>query len=141
MKNVMNYKGYKARVDFDAEEGIFIGRIAGIDDNVGFHADSVTDLVAAFHEAVDDYSETCAKIGKTPEKSYSGNVFLRVDVQTHARAAKAAELAGMSLNEFGEDALEVAAERLLNAVPRAAAEFEAEAQAAEEKIHQHMTHV
>jgi predicted HicB family RNase H-like nuclease len=138
MKNIMNYKGYQARVDFDADDGIFVGRIAGIDDNVGFHADSVKDLVDAFHEAVDDYLETCAKVGKAPEKSYSGNVFLRVDENTHARAAKAAELAGMSLNEFGEDALEAAAERLLSALARAAAELEAEAHAAEEKAHQHI---
>jgi predicted HicB family RNase H-like nuclease len=139
MKNIMNYKGYQARVDFDADDGIFVGRIAGIDDNVGFHADSVKDLLAAFHEAVDDYLDTCAKIGKAPEKSYSGNVFLRVDENTHARAAKAAELAGMSLNEFGEDALRVAAERLLNALARAAADLEAEAHAADEKVHQQIT--
>lgn len=139
MKNIMNYKGYQARVDFDADDGIFVGRIAGIDDNVGFHADSVKDLVDAFHEAVDDYLETCAKIGKAPEKSYSGNVFLRVDENTHARAAKAAELAGMSLNEFGEDALEAASERLLSALARAAAELEAEAHSADESNHQRMS--
>lgn len=137
MKNIMNYKGYQARVDFDADDGIFVGRIAGIDDHVGFHADSVKDLLDAFHEAVDDYLETCAKIGKTPEKSYSGNVFLRVDENTHARAAKAAELAGMSLNEFGGDALQAAAERLLSALARAT--IEAEAHAPDENIHQHIT--
>lgn len=139
MKNIMNYKGYQARVDFDAEDGIFVGRIAGIDDNVGFHADCVNDLVHAFREAVDDYLETCEKIGKAPEKSYSGNVFLRVDEETHARAAKAAELAGMSLNEFGEDALQAAAERLLSALARAPADLDSEAHLAERQIHQHIS--
>ena len=139
MKNVMTYKGYQARVDFDADDGIFVGRIAGIDDNVGFHAESVRGLQDAFHEAVDDYRETCAKIGKAPEKSYSGNVFLRVHENTHARAAKAAELAGMSLNEFGEDALQAAAERLLTALARAAADLDAEAHASDEKIRHRMT--
>jgi len=139
MKNVMTYKGYQARVDFDADDGIFVGRIAGIDDNVGFHAESVRDLRDAFHEAVDDYLETCAKIGKAPEKSYSGNVFLRVHENTHARAAKAAELAGMSLNEFGEDALQAAAERLLTALARAAADLDAEAHGADEVNHKRMS--
>jgi len=133
----MNYKGYQARVDFDPDDGIFVGRIAGIDDNVGFHADSVKGLLDAFHEAVDDYLETCEKIGKAPEKSYSGNVFLRVDEDTHARAAKAAELAGMSLNEFGEDALRAAVERLLNALAGAPGDLDAEAHP-NEKIHQRM---
>lgn len=138
MKNVMTYKGYQARVDFDADDGIFVGRIAGIDDNVGFHAESVKDLQDAFYEAVDDYLETCEKIGKAPEKSYSGNVFLRVHETTHARAAKAAELAGMSLNEFGEDALQAAAERLLSALARAAAELDAEAHSVDEAVQQRM---
>jgi predicted HicB family RNase H-like nuclease len=31
---------------------------------VSFHADSVAGLRAAFEEAVDDYLETCAKLGK-----------------------------------------------------------------------------
>ena len=37
MNNTMNYKGYAARIDYDDEDGIFMGRIAGIGDGVGFH--------------------------------------------------------------------------------------------------------
>ncbi|BCH20490.1 type II toxin-antitoxin system HicB family antitoxin [Mesorhizobium sp. L-8-3] len=55
----MVYKGYAARTEFDAEDEIFIGRIAGIHDFVGFHADNVADLITAFHEAVNDCVETC----------------------------------------------------------------------------------
>ncbi|MCE8455700.1 type II toxin-antitoxin system HicB family antitoxin, partial [Rhodovulum sulfidophilum] len=64
MKNVMSYKDYSARVEYDDEDGIFAGRIAGIEDVVGFHAESVTELKAAFQEAVDDYLEICAQTGK-----------------------------------------------------------------------------
>lgn len=67
--NTMSYKGYAARIDYDAEDEIFLGRIAGITDGVGFHADTVADLKAAFHEAVDDYIEICVKIGKDPQKA------------------------------------------------------------------------
>lgn len=105
MKNTLTYNGFQARVDFDPDDGIFVGRIAGINDSVGFHAESVDGLIAAFHEAVDDYLETCDEIGKAPEKSYSGNVYLRVDEALHSLAARVAELSGRSLNEFGEDAL------------------------------------
>lgn len=31
-----------------------------------------------FHEAVEDHTETCAKIGKEPQKTYSGQVMFRV---------------------------------------------------------------
>lgn len=106
MNNVMTYKGYSARVEYDDEDGIMFGRVAGINDGVGFHADTVDGLRAAFHEAVDDYIETCAKIGKEPEKAFSGKVMLRVDPELHARIAKAAELSGLSLNQWGEQALE-----------------------------------
>jgi predicted HicB family RNase H-like nuclease len=105
----MLYKGYAARIEFDGDDEIFTGRIAGIRDIVGFHADNVADLKAAFHEAVDDYVDACRKAGKDPQKPYSGNLMLRVSPEVHSRAALAAELAGKSLNEWGEEALSKAA--------------------------------
>jgi predicted HicB family RNase H-like nuclease len=65
--NTMSYKGYDARIEYSDEDELFIGRIAGIRDGVSFHAETVSGLKAAFHEAVDDYIETCAKIGKEPQ--------------------------------------------------------------------------
>ena len=106
----MVYKGYAARIEFDGEDNIFFGKIAGIRDGVTFHADNVTDLIAAFHEAVDDYVDTCERIGKSPQKPYSGNLMLRVDPDLHSRVARAAELAGKSLNEWSQDALSKAAD-------------------------------
>ncbi len=105
MSESLFYKGYGAKIEFDAADRIFFGRLAGINDGIGFHADTVDTLVSAFHEAVDDYLETCAKIGKKPEKSYSGRLMLRIDPGLHARLAQAAELAGKSLNQLGEEAL------------------------------------
>lgn len=105
MSNVLTHRGYGARVEFDAEDGIFFGRVAGIADGVGFHADTVAELISAFHEAVDDYIETCAKVGKVPDKPYSGKLMLRIDPVLHARLAAAAKLSGRSLNQLGEDAL------------------------------------
>jgi predicted HicB family RNase H-like nuclease len=108
--NTMSYNGYFARVEFDADDGLFVGHLAGVNDVVGFHAESVTGLVKAFHEAVDDYVATCERAGKTPEKPYSGNVMFRISPEVHARAAMAAQLAGKSLNQWGEEALAAAAE-------------------------------
>jgi predicted HicB family RNase H-like nuclease len=108
--NAMIFNGYSARVDYDDEDGIFVGRIAGIEDSVTFHADNVAELKSAFHEAVDDYVETCAKIGKTPQRSFSGKVMFRISPELHAKAAVAAEVAGTSLNEWAEKALARAVE-------------------------------
>lgn len=113
--NTMSYKGYSARIEFDAEDEIFVGRIAGITDVVGFHAESVAELKAAFYEAVNDYVDTCAKIGKEPQKPYSGKVMFRVKPETHRKAAIAAELSGKSLNQWAEDVLEAATKEYASA--------------------------
>lgn len=103
--NMLTYKGFAARLEFDAEDELFVGQIAGINDVIGFHADTAVGLKPAFHEAVDDYLATCAKLGKAPEKPYSGKLMLRVDPALHARAARAAAMAGKSLNAWGEETL------------------------------------
>jgi predicted HicB family RNase H-like nuclease len=110
MTSAMSYKGYAARVEYDDDDEIFTGRIAGIRDSVSFHADTVKGLQDAFHEAVDDYLETCAKLGKDPQKAYSGQVMFRVDPEIHRRAALAADLAGKSLNQWAEEVLTRATE-------------------------------
>ena len=48
MSNTMSYKGYTARIEYDDEDGIFFGRIAGISDGVGFHANTVEDDAQRF---------------------------------------------------------------------------------------------
>jgi predicted HicB family RNase H-like nuclease len=103
--SAMSYKGYMARVEFDAADRVFVGHIAGINDIVGFHAESVAELEQAFRDAVDDYVETCAKTGKAPEKVFSGQVMFRIDPSVHALAALAAQVRGMSLNQWAEEAI------------------------------------
>ena len=105
MTNSMTYKGYAARIDYDDDDGIFVGHIAGIRDRVGFHADTVDNLRAAFHEAVEDYLETCEKVGQEPQKAYSGKMMFRVSPDVHRKAVLAAELEGKSLNQWAEDVL------------------------------------
>jgi len=105
MTNTMAYSGYTARIEYDDEDGIFFGHLAGIRDGVGFHADNVADLKAAFREAVDDYIEACGKIGKEPECDVSREVTLRLDPGLHTRARRAADLAGDSLESWCERAL------------------------------------
>lgn len=111
--NVMSHKGYLARVEYDPEDELFVGRIAGINDVVGFHGDSVASLKAAFAEAVEDYLATCAGIGRPPEKPYSGRVMFRVAPEVHAKAALAASLQGKSLNQWAGEALQAAADKAL----------------------------
>lgn len=105
-----SHKGYTASVSFDPDDEIFYGHLAGIDDIVGFHASSVDELKRAFVEAVDDYIETCGRLGKSPQKPFSGEIVLRISPAIHAAAAMAAEASGQSLDKWGEEALRRAAE-------------------------------
>lgn len=106
--NTLTYSGYSARVEFDAEDRVFVGHIAGIRDIVGFHGSSVDELESAFHEAVDDYLAACKKLNQAPDKPYSGRVMLRLPPELHARASAAAQVNGLSFNQWAARALEQA---------------------------------
>lgn len=106
--NTLTYKGYAARVEFDAEDRLFHGRVAGIRDIVTFQGESVKELLAAFEEAVDDYLETCEKLGQQPNKPFSGRMMLRLPPETHAAAAMAAEANGKSLNQWASEVIDKA---------------------------------
>ena len=104
--NAMTYQGYAARVEYSEDDGCFVGHIAGIRDVVGFHGESVAELRAAFEEAVDDYLDTCEKLGRSPNHPYSGQFRLRLSPELHARAALVAETQGKSLNAWVAEAIE-----------------------------------
>ena len=101
----MIYHDYQARIEYSNEDACFVGHIAGIRDIVGFHGESVAELKAAFHEAVDDYLETSEKLGKTPQRPYSGRLMLRIEPTIHAKAAMIAEAQGKSLNLWAQEAI------------------------------------
>ena len=107
--NTMTYKGYSARIEFDDRNELFVGHLLGIRDVVGFHADNVPELRSAFEESVDDYLETCAKIGKSPEKPASGKLMLRIPPEVHGAALVAAQAACTSLNQWAAKVLAEAA--------------------------------
>lgn len=105
MKNAMAYKGYYARIEFDAKDRIFFGRLAGIRDIITFHGQTVDELEGAFRESVDDYLETCARLGDKPNRPYSGKLTLRIPPSVHAAIATAAETSNKSLNRWVADIL------------------------------------
>lgn len=109
MNSVMTYRGYVARIEYDADDKVFVGRIAGIRDIVSFHGESVAELEAAFHESVDDYLLACEKLGQSPNKPASGKLMLRVPPEVHGAALIAAQASGTSLNQWAAKVLAEAA--------------------------------
>jgi predicted HicB family RNase H-like nuclease len=101
----MTHRGYAARIEYSDEDGCLIGRLAGIQDIITFHGDSVDEIRGAFEEAVDFYIDTCEKRGKEPQKPFSGRLMLRLPPELHARLAVRAQTEGKSLNSLVTEAL------------------------------------
>ncbi|MBT7188738.1 MAG: type II toxin-antitoxin system HicB family antitoxin [Anaerolineae bacterium] len=107
--NMMKYKSYVARIEYDEDDRIFVGRLAGIDDIVSFHGTTVDELETAFHESVDHYLEVSARTGRPAQKPYSGNLILRISSDIHAAVATASQVQGKSINQWAAEVLDKAA--------------------------------
>lgn len=103
---MLEYKGYYANIDFSAEDEVFHGKLIGINDLVTFEGDSVAELKNAFHEAVEDYLETCKEINKSPDKTYKGSFNVRIPSELHRKAALYASMQKLSLNDFVRHAID-----------------------------------
>ena len=95
---MLEYRGYVGVVE--ADDGAFVGRVAGLRDVVTFEGATYAEVEAAFRASVDDYLAFCAERGEPPDRPYSGKIPLRVDPELHRRAATLAQAAGVSLNEW-----------------------------------------
>jgi hypothetical protein len=91
-----------ADIDWAAIESLLVAAgcrvIEGSGSRVRFERDGI---VASFHRPHADKEA----------KRYSGNLMIRVAPETHASAVLAAQLAGKSLSQWGEEALGRQAER------------------------------
>ena len=106
--NIMKYRGHVASIEYDEEDRIFVGHLAGIKDIVGFHGTTVDELENAFHESVDNYIAISEETGRLAQKPYSGKLMLRVSPDVHAAVATAAQVHGKSINQWASEVLDKA---------------------------------
>lgn len=102
----MHYKGYIGSVEYSEKDEVFFGKVEGINGLVNFEGESVRELTEAFHEAVDDYLAYCNDEGIEPDKSYTGNLNVRLTPTIHRQIAILAKQAGMSINAYIKKAME-----------------------------------
>jgi len=105
MTNVMEYKGYKASMEFDVEDKVIVGRVLDIEDIVVFHGESVAQFEKTFQKSINSYIKDCEKLNQLPDKPMSGRLMLRVEPSVHAAAIKKAARKGLSLNKWAESLL------------------------------------
>jgi predicted HicB family RNase H-like nuclease len=103
---MLEYRGYFGTVE--ADDGVFIGRVAGLRDVITFEGTTFAEVEQAFRDSIEDYLAFCAERGGPPDRSYSGKIPLRVSPETHRRAAMHAHAAGMSPNQWIAQRIETA---------------------------------
>ena len=111
MANTIEYKGYIGSIEYSSEDKLFFGKIELIDDLVTFEADSASELEANFQNAVEEYLQTCAQLGRKPQKTYKGVFNVRIDPKLHQKLHQEALKAGLSLNAFVQKVLSNKASR------------------------------
>jgi predicted HicB family RNase H-like nuclease len=97
---MMKYKGYTGQVTYDDDAKIFHGEVIGLKDVITFQGESVKELEQAFKDSINDYLEFCHERGENPEKTFSGNIRLRMNPKMHAHLALEAVKNGISLNDL-----------------------------------------
>jgi len=106
--SILDYKGYKAEIDYSQEDKVIFGKILFIESSITFHAESASEIEHKFHAAVDSYLAHCKKHNIEPNKSYSGTFNIRTKPEIHKAAAQAAHIKGQTLNEFCSEAIAMA---------------------------------
>ena len=103
--NVLEYKGYYTEIEYSVEDNVLFGKIEAINDLVTFDSESANGIEKSFHEAVDDYLDFCAEVGKKPDKAFKGSFNVRTTPQLHRASAVEAFRRGCTLNQFVSSAL------------------------------------
>lgn len=110
---LLEYKGYVARVDVDLEAKALHGRVLGMRDVLSFYGATFDELERNFRETVDEYVAWCEEEGVPPQKSWLGKMTFRPSEDLRSRLAAAAAARAMSINEYMQVELDRATKETL----------------------------
>lgn len=104
--DILKYKDYEGTAELDMARGVCRGKILFINDLVTYEAALPLKLQKEFEAAVDDYIETCATLGREPQKSLKGQFNVRIPQELHKAATLRALADNISLNDVVVRALD-----------------------------------
>ena len=105
MKDILTYKGFIGSVHYAAEDRVLYGKVEGVNDLITFEGSTVDELEEGFKYMVDEHIKDCHSTNSPVEKSYKGNLNIRLSPELHKKAAHNAAMKGVSLNQYINDAL------------------------------------
>jgi len=106
MSNTIEYKGYIGSIEYSSEDKCFFGKLEMINDLVTFEATNAEELETNFHNAVDEYLQTCEELGREPQKTFKGVFNVRIDTKLHQEIYREALRCGVSLNSYIKETLQ-----------------------------------
>jgi predicted HicB family RNase H-like nuclease len=104
--NILKYKDYEGTAELDMERMVCFGKILFINDLITYQSATITELQKEFEAAVDDYLETCAELGREPQKPLKGQFNVRISPALHKAATLRAIEDSTTLNEVVARAME-----------------------------------
>ncbi len=111
---MLQYRGYKAKVDVNQETGKLLGKVLDIADEIPFEGETFKAVEQEFRKSIDAYLEFCSKLGKEPAKPFPGKYLFRTTPEIHREIYLAATLKDQSVNAWTEAVLSEAAREELN---------------------------
>lgn len=105
MSTMIQHRGYYGSIEASPEDNCLFGKLQFIRALISYEGETVAGLTQAFRDAVDDYLDTCALLGKEPEIPCKGSFNVRVGHDLHLAASVAATKQSISLNDLTRKAL------------------------------------
>ena len=106
MDNIMQYKGYWAKIKYSDKDECFYGKVEGLKNSlILFEGSTVKELKKDFKDAIDDYLQLCKLTKSKPEKQCKGSLNVRLGVELHNKAKMKAIEQKISINELIKNAV------------------------------------
>ena len=71
MNQTLQYRGYTGSIEVSIEDNLLHGKVLDFNGLISYEGTTIEELIADFHEAIDDYLEQCEANGITPKQPQS----------------------------------------------------------------------
>ena len=106
MDNIMEYKGYWARIRYSDEDECFYGKVEGLKNSlILFEGSTVNELKKDFKAAIDEHLQMCKETNTDPERQCKGSLNVRLGTELHTKAKIKAIEEHISINELIKNAV------------------------------------